>query len=248
MKNSHIFSCCVPARSAQFQAAQLLFFPPKAKHEQRRSHMCFYGSPASCFQILRHRLALCRVKRRRGRSAVGLTTLVRLALRCSGIWAIMWHEIALGWFTKTVVSCHARPEWADWLLLCFFSSSSLYFFPLSFLVFLPLTRCAGIGLLTNMLECISNQMLGGNFEDHIVLFGLYCLFFPSLPCRWPFPTSASFMSIYHFNIFLFIPFPSMYLPCLLLVYLKWFLSLLSGISKFCSITVECIWSQMLQGL
>lgn len=90
MKNSRVFSRCVPAKPAHFQAVQLCFFfssfPPKAKYEQYQAHICFYGSLGSHIHILRHYLAQQtetdreRVKRRVG---VVLTTLARSAQLCS---------------------------------------------------------------------------------------------------------------------------------------------------------------------
>lgn len=39
----------------------------------------------------------------------------------------MWPGIALGWFTKTVVSCHLKPRLVNWLPRCCVSSSPLVF-------------------------------------------------------------------------------------------------------------------------
>lgn len=68
MKNSRLFSCCVPAKPAQFQAVQLceqqFFFPPKAKYEQYQDHICFYGSLGSHIHILCHYMARWREGKR----------------------------------------------------------------------------------------------------------------------------------------------------------------------------------------
>lgn len=57
-----------------------------------------------------------------------------------------------------------------------------------------------------------------------------------------------FLSIYHSSILFFISLAFIYLPSLFLAVWSGFLSVPSGISMLCSITVECIRAQMLLGL
>lgn len=113
----------------------------------------------------------------------------------------MWCEIAQGWFTKTVVSCHLKGGWIAPSLLIL-----LFFCPVSSILPLPsssLTCCSGIELFAIDLEYISNQMLGGTSRTIQAYFYPHCFFSRRHSLSFPFSSLKLF---------------SLFFPCLTISY------------------------------
>lgn len=152
----------------------------------------------------------------------------------------MWPEITVGWFTKTVLLCHVKPGLV---------ASSHFLWPTVLgLRWSPSWNVCPSRCWEDLSDERSFPLDPSSLSCHSLSIRPLKLFLLIPPfCLNIFYLFISFLSIYHSSVFLPIPlllhrsflsFPS----CL-----KWFYSVLSGISELRSITVECAASQMLQG-